>query len=244
MAIALDANLGSASGKTGASWAFNTSSAAASGSRIILFVSWFTSTITVSSVASTSPSLTWVVDKQSATDSGEMVAFVSADAPSGAASGMTITVTPSSSLGNTSGTLAAASFTGVETGASGYLSGTAPAPNTSFAGTAWATPSITTGDLNALLVAISANDGVTPMTSTTTGPATEIHDVHDATATQTLTSAYQVATSITSYSIAGTWSATVGENRKGIVAYKESAGAPISDAPETLRVVRSGIMNR
>jgi hypothetical protein len=78
------------------------------------------------------------------------------------------------------------------------------------------------------LIAGSANDGVTPLSSTTTGPATEIHDLHDAGSTQTLTTAYRVAGVAGAYAIAGTWSATLGENRRGIVAYKESTGAAVA----------------
>lgn len=230
--MAAPVDLGSTSGLTGASWVHTMTADAPAGTRIFLEVSWFTSTITVASVAGRG--LTWVVDKQSATDSGEMIAFISADNPSGVTAG-TITVTPSASLAGTSGIIAAHYKDGIVGGASGYLSGTPPAPDTTFAGTAWATPSITpTAGDNVYLLAISANDGTTPESSTATAPATEIHDKHDATATQTLTSAYREVSGATgSYSIAGTWLNAVGENRRGIVAYKAAAAGGGARRPFT-----------
>ena len=233
MAIALDTSLGTVGGRTGTSWVLTTSAAAAVG-RIILGVSWFTSTITVSSVSG--GGLTWVIDKQSATDSGEMLAFVSADAPSGLASSTAITVTPSASLGNTSGIITAGSFIGLETGASGYLTGTPPAPDTTFSGSTWTSPNITTADADALIYAISANDGVTPFSSTAT-TGTELHDHHDSTATQTQTTVYRIVSSTGTYNCAGTWSGTLGENRRGTVAYKASVTAPPTDAPEKIHVL-------
>jgi hypothetical protein len=96
MAIAFDASLGGTAFTTGTSTtaAHTTTAAAAAGSRIIVCVGDFSPTVTVSSVSG--GGLTWVKDAQdSTTTSGHSArgAVFSADAPSGLASGTTITAT-------------------------------------------------------------------------------------------------------------------------------------------------------
>lgn len=218
MAIALDANLGTNQlTASGTSITLTTAAAAAAGSRVILMIGYFSGG-TVTSVSG--GGLTWVEDMES-TAASPGLAVYSADAPSGLAVSTVLTVTFDAAVSGRKVT--GASFTGLAGGSSGYLSGTPPATDTASGGTAWATPSHTPADADALLISLVFLDIFVACTATVTSPALELHDLQQGTASMMVTG-YRIVSSIASYSIAGTFSAAGNTHRHGIVAYK-AAGA-------------------
>lgn len=238
MALAFDASLGTVTN----SGTLTTSAAAASGSRVILFAWWF-GTQTMNASGSWGGGLSWVRDHTfRGTIAGDQnIAIASADAPSGLASSTAITpgfsATPDFGPG-----LAAVSFTGVETGASGYVDVTSTGKE-DFEET-WTTNNLVTTNADDLLIGLSAVD-FTPGAHTATAPASEIHE-WNLEGAQYGASVYRIVASTSTYQVGGVWSAVVAFQHNIGVAYKASAGAPppVENEPETLRVVRSGVRFR
>lgn len=221
MALAFDKSLGTLTSPG----SFTTSATAVANSRIILFLWWYGNAQTLSSASG--GSLSWVVDKQfEASADDQHVAIVSADAPGGLASGTGISFT--FSAGPDFGpAVAAASFTGVATGASGYLDTTSTGKD-DFEET-WTTNNLVTTNADDLLVAISmAVDGTS---NTATAPAAEIHD-WTAEGSQRAATVYRIVSSTGTYNIGGVWSTAVGEQVNIGAAYK---AAPTGDRTQVLR---------
>ena len=216
MAIAFDANLGNVTNSA----SLTTSAAAAASTRVFLFVWWFDASGTLTGVSG--GGLTWVVDHQfaSSIDPGARIGIASADAPSGLASSTVIT--PSFSTAPDFGPgIAAASFTGVATGSSGYIDTTSTGKDDTEE--TWTTNNLATTLADTLLVAISAApDGTS---NTATGPATEIHD-WTAEGTNRAATVYRIVSSAGTYTIGGVWSATVFNQFNIGVAYESGEPAP------------------
>lgn len=228
MAIALDTLLGSrgyAPGSSSTSFNFTTTAAVASGAFIVVSWGYFpTPNASVSSVSG--GGLTWTVDKSGIGETGSFpgggttVGFASAQAPSGLASGTTITV-------NLSGTtdpdvvVGGASFTGVAT--SSPVDGTPPSlTGTDGSGTGWATTSQTLA-AGSLLVGVCYHPlSGSSLTNTPTSPAAEIFDTSDGIGGVAVME-YRVAGSGGSYNVAGTWSGNA-QCLFGSVAYLAAAG--------------------
>ena len=232
MALAFDANLGTVTN----SGTLDTTAAGAAGSRIFAFVWWF-GTQTATDASSWGGGLDWVVDKQFRGSGGgdQNVCIGTADCPGGWTLGTdivpTFSATPSFGPG-----IAAASFTGVETGASGYLDGTPPAGVDDF-NEVWATGSIVTTNADDLLIGFSVGGSGTSNTAATN--YTEIHD-WVAEGTQRCATVYRIVASASTYTPGGTWSTTVDFQTNVGAAYKASGGAPPPDAP-TLRTITSPV---
>lgn len=215
MAIALDADLGSSSVST----TLTTSAAAAAGSRVIVFVAYADPVETCT--GATGGGLTWVVDKQVLTAAQNGLVILSADAPSGLASSTVITPTFSGTGADFVNTIAAASFTGLATGASGYVDTTAVAVDDFEE--VWATNNFVTTNADDLLVCISSSIG-SAGSNTPTAPASEIHDVagDGKNATE-----YRIVSATGTYTLAGTWSIAVAQQINIGVAYKAGVATPV-----------------
>jgi hypothetical protein len=227
MAIAVDvANLGSAGVEGSANTiAFTTGSAVASGARIVLVVSWWDNTTTLSSVAG--GGLTWTIHAQGKSPTTSMhVAIVSAPAPSGLASSTTITATMSDA-NSFIRHIGGGSFTGIDTSTPVDVAGSAT--ETKPTSTSWTTSSESIA-AGSLLVGCAYTEN-TNSTSTPTSPAVEMIDRVITSAPSSLTAAYRIESSAGSYAVAGTWAST-GVSASLAVAFKAAAGGG-SDATVT-----------
>ena len=208
MAITIDKlDLGStADNATATTVAFTTTQAVASNGFVVVSVTFFSPSAAQSLTGITDNSaggpLGWAIDKQgTATGDQAHVAICSAQAPSGLASGTTITATFSESC--TGRSICGSSFTGVLSSAAlDTTSGVTNMPGT----TAWATASTTIAAgsvLIGLAFGVNTND-----TSTVTSPSIEAHDIPGAAGTFGSTTCYRIEASGAAYTVAGTWSGT------------------------------------
>lgn len=213
--VELDANLGTVTN----SGTLDTSGNAAAGARILVFVWWF-GTMTLTS-GSWGGGLTWVVDHQfrGTTGSDQNVGIASADCPSGWTSGTdivpTFTATPSFGPG-----IAAASFTGLAGGSSGYLDDTAVGVND--IASLYETNDIVTTEDEVLVVSASVADGESHVARL---DGTEIHDFV-AEGAQRLATIYEVQGIPGTLVLAGEWIPGVSFQNNIAAAYKPAAGAP------------------
>lgn len=196
--------------------AFTTNQNVASGGFIVLDVGWGDATKTLSSVSG--GGLTWTIDKQgvAANGSNAGAASVSAQAPSGLASGTTITATYSAAtVGRAIG---GTSFTGVAT--STPLD-TSSGPTDFSSTTAWTTASTTIAN-GSVLIGIShctnTND-----TSTITAGSTEAQDFGGGAGTFGQTVGYRIQATGGAFTVAGTWSGSE-QGTTIAAAYKVAAG--------------------
>lgn len=228
MAIAVDqANLGSqATDGALSSIAFTTSATVAASGFVTVEVFWFSPSVTLSSVSG--GGLTWTIDVQTASNSSH-VAHVSAQAPSGLASGTTITATFSGSTGG-GNAICGTSWTGVAS--STPVDVTSAANNTSS--TAWSTPSMTIAT-GSLLIGAAGNDN-TYVTSTPDSPATELHDFGVSPTGYGCTVAYRLPGTSGSYTVSGQWttSAITAGQATGVAYKVASGGATKSITPAAI----------
>ena len=216
MAATLDANLGTKAQAASATASIVTAAAAAAGSLLVFGVGYFTGGGGTASVTTTG-GLTWTASSR--TQSGSLNGYVFyAYAPSGLASGTTLTWTMSTSTGDW--LIGAASFLGMET--TPTLLGTNGAAATN---TAWSSGSIAAGEVN-LGVVMAFEDGSGTATSTTTAPATELIDFNNAGQTEAFTLGYDLASASTA-TLAGSWSASLSHVARG-GAFRIAAGAAAS----------------
>ena len=224
MAIAVDKSSIGSNGvdlSVNSTIAFTTNQVVASSAFIVISVGYWTNgaAATVSSVSG--GSLSWTVDRDvvaSAFGGGNpRVAIMSAQAPSGLASGTTITCTFSASLGGSVAAIGGSSFTGVKT--SSPVDVTTANKDDSGVGT-WATnaASIQAGSL-----VYGTAFNVTNATSSTATAGTEGYDVSLASGS-TYVSGYRIEPSAGSYSVGGTWAAGTPDTVSVSVAYLEAAG--------------------
>lgn len=219
MAIAVDVtSLGNNGTEAAASTiAFTTGSNVASGGRIVLGVGWWDSSTTLSSVAG--GSLTWTIHAQGKAGASNMhLAIVSAPAPSGLASGTTITATMSDANAFIR-QIAGISFTGIDTGTPVDVAGTAAFTTPAAAG--WATGSLSVA-AGSVVVGLGYTED-TNRTSTATAPSTEFVDRVIASAPSSFTGGYRIESGAGSVTVAGTWSSTSTSSALG-VAFAAAAG--------------------
>lgn len=237
MAVTVDqANIGTAAkGSAEANnnlIAFNTTAAVASGAMIAILAFRFRSggggTITGSG-----GSLTWTT-VHSITSGNIGIWLICAFAPSGLASGTTLTVTSTSN--NNDWTVGADSYLGVDT--SGTVSAAVIATGGASAGTAaWSTGSIGGASGNALIGG-AGGDG-TLRTSTPTSPANERIDFNNATTAGSITLVDKLSIS-GSDSLAGTWSGTLDHVAVG-AAFAAAAGGGAASLVPAYRRAHSGL---
>lgn len=224
MAILIDqANAGTAVDDAGASTiAVNTTQTVASGGFIVANIGWWTTTTTLSSVSG--GGLTWAIAVQGKHSSANPAAAIAyAQAPSGLASGTTITATFSgSSNGRQIGLI---SFTGVATSSPvDTTAAVASASNVS----AWATGSAT---LAAGSVLVGASHMDPNGTSTITSPSIEALDWTDG-ANTGMTAGYRIEAAGGSVTVAGDWSVGGGSATATVgAAFKVDAGGGATEIP-------------
>lgn len=206
MPIALDANLSSTptySTGAGTTVVIVTSAAAAVGSKMFLAVSYFDNLGVVSAfdVVAGASGYAWSVASTGVNGSDFMVILV-ADAPSGLASGTTITVTfldaGSSPVAINARAASACSFTGLFTGTT-----PAQSSSTNSGTTSWTAGTVITTTADALIFGAGMVDGSTP-TWTPAGTFTEVHDWAGATDNEAWETVYRVVAATGSYSAGGT----------------------------------------
>jgi hypothetical protein len=217
MAIAFDANLGSADfAAAGANTrVLTTAAAAASNSRIVVFVSYFSS----SSVTGVSDGTAYTKDKALVNGSDKFEIW-SRNATSGLASASSITATFGATI--TGGTLmGAVSFTGIDT--TTPVDATASATGT---GANWSSGSVTNISANAVFVGGAGNEDVTNPTTSTATNGTEIHDRYRAADQQGFATGYLIVSTAASRAITGTFSNSASTANTGaLVVYAAAAGA-------------------
>lgn len=229
MAIVFDADLGTVTN----AGTLTTSAAAASSSRVFVFVGWSHATATLTGCSG--GGLTYVVDDQYEDTIGAEthVGILSADAPSGLASSTNIVPTFSTAPGFRG--LAAVSFTGMATGSSGYVDVTSGGKDDFNQD--WDTHNLVTTVADTLLLAISCGPSGTSNTADTN--YTEIHDWNFEGANDCAT-VYRIVSSTGTYNPGGNWSTGVSFQMNLGIAYEAAAGSP-PPAPPRRSVVSSGL---
>jgi hypothetical protein len=207
LAITLDANLGTGKGHATSSWSLVTTNAVATGGCIILGVACFASG-SVTGFTVSGGGLTWNTGSSFIASGSLKIRVFYAFAPSGLASGTTLSI--SDTGGGANDNMAAAiSLLGVNT--TGTISSSAGSGAT---GAGWSTGNILANNGDAM-VGFAFEDGSGTATSTPTSPAVEFADFNDATQTEAFTAAYKLTVAGTDV-IAGTWSASVTHIRAGV----------------------------
>jgi len=162
--------------------------------------------------------LTWVADHQdvwAAID--DNIGFLSADAPAGLGSGVTITPTFSDSVDFGPG-LCAFAFSGLEGGASGYLDGTPPADVEDF-NEAWFTNDIVTTNPDCVLLACSSSDAASH------APIANYPEVVGdflSEGANRMVVVYRIVSAAATYNPGGDWGTLSFQHNTGL-AYKEAA---------------------
>ena len=221
MAISVPASLGTpvVPGTTNATIALTTNASASSGSKVWVLVTWFHSTVTLNSVGD-GGSTVYTIDHQSKNGSTG-VAIVSADYPSGFASGGTLTATFSAS-GAADQQMAAFYSTGVLSGSGAGYGAIGGSNNSSTTWDAGAT-TVLNGDI---LIGLSKYEDSLASTSTPTGGNTELADWNAGSGFAS-TVTYQIGTG-SSIHAQGTWSNTSAASlgtRSASVAYTAATSA-------------------
>src|SRR4051812_11789586 len=204
----------------------------AAGALIVLTIGGFNPTQTLNSVAG--GSLTWTIDKQGHSGAPASInpAIVSAPAPAGLASGITITATWN--VATASHTIGGISFLGADVSGS-RVDGTPVGPTgVSPAATGWTTPSYTIA-AGSVIVGTAWQETANT-TSTITAPTNEFMDVTHANGFGQ-TSGYRIEPSAGSYTVGGAFVANVQSTTVG-VAYKAAAVAG-GGRGKTARRIRS-----
>lgn len=218
MAITIDqASIGEfASDTAGTTAQITTTQNVASGGFIILACTCL-DTQSISSFSG--GGLTWTIDKQGTGLGSIRLAIASAQAPSGLASGTTLTANYSASTPGAR-SLCGTSFLGVVT--SSPVDGTPD--NKGFSSTtAWTSNGMTIQAGSAIVAA--AGNSTNLLTSTPTNPLIEAHDFGNGGFSQTV--GYQIQASAGTYTSAGTWSSAA-SGTVNAVAYKAAAGSAVA----------------
>jgi len=234
MAITVDkASIGTFTNDANSATAvLTTNQTVASSAFIVVSVGHFGSSATVDTVVS-SPALTWTIDKQSTVTGGRFVAIASAQAPSGLASGSTITFTFTDA---TPGARVAggSSFLGVAT--SSPVDGT-PLGTTDVTTDVWSSGNYAIAAGSVIVGACYTPNQASSHTATSGTEAYEAFDVADQYGT---VSVYRIESSAGSYAVAGTWGVATGNNKNIAVAYLAAAG-DAGSAPTLYSPIRSGV---
>jgi len=191
--------------------------AVAAAGRVWMAVVWNDPTATLT--GGSGGGLTWVVDRQdvwAAIDSN--LGFLSADAPSGLGSGVTLTPQFSDAVDFGPG-ICAFSFTGVEVGDTGYLDGTPPADKEDFS-TSWTTNDIVTTNDDDLIFGLSSSDAAshTPIAN-----YPEVVGDFLSEGSTRMVVVYRIVTAAGTYNPGGTWGGLSFQHNIGL-AYKAATG--------------------
>lgn len=229
MAIGTPTSLGTPStAGAGTSDAFTTSVTAPSDSLIIVVGTWGHSSDRTGTLSG--GGLTWTTDHTNLHSFGYTfrIGIFSAPAPSGLASGSTLTLT--ASLACDGFTMTACYVEGMD------LSGTREdiSAGTGAAGTGWNTGSASTSNADDLIIGGSMLDGL--QTSTATGSATELFDFQFAGNAWSATTTYKIVSSAGSQSLTGTWTGSA-THIEAFAAYKSAAGAAAVPARYARRIM-------
>lgn len=215
MAVTTDVLLGTGNAGASAAVSLVTTNTVAAGGRLVLLVGSFKTAQGTYSVT-TAAGLTWAQDHTVV--SGQIrVAVFSAPAPSGLASGSTITITNTGGSATGDFIVGGESYLGIDTSA-GYVTGFNGA---AAATAAWATGSITASSGDAIIGGAWVDAGAVS-SSTPTSPAVERIDKNVAGQSETLTLVDKLSVA-GSDALAGTWNAAGGHVAIG-VGYKAAAG--------------------
>lgn len=203
MAVTVDqANLHAAAQSGPTNYTFTTGAAVASGAMIVILAFKFRSGL--GTHAASGGSLTWTTVHQ--VNSGSiMICMMAAFAPSGLASGTSLTVTATGS-GSADWTVCAASYNGVDS-SGGIAAAIRAFDDGAGSGTGWDTGAIG-GNAADAYIGGAAGDG-TLRTSTPGGDNVERIDFNSATTSGSITLVDDLD-GAASDSIAGTWSGTLG----------------------------------
>src|SRR4051812_423180 len=213
-AITFDKSLGTSHENIGSTtMRLTTAAAAVARSRVFVFVTWSNATRTLTSVSG--GGLTWSVDVQARDASSNHGAIVSAYAPSGLATGTSITAAFAGSVGH--GLMAASSFTGIAATAALDATGT----NAQGGVSGW-TASVTTTTASDVILGWSGID--TSATSTPTAPNVEMHDFGDQWFNEYSTSVYRIDSTAGTKTVNGIWSRNTGSTANVTVAAAYKAG--------------------
>ncbi len=218
--IAFDANLGQAYALGGSTVNTHTTTAtAAAGSTIILGLRGYSGGTNNAALTVTGGGLTWSVDKTIYLTGGDKDNFfiASAYAPSGLASGSTITMT--TDFGLLDVLTFASSFTGI---ASSNRVDQSNAQWSTSSSLSWNSGNVTTTNANDLLFGATFFD----LSSTTFTPGAGFGEIHDYTSTgMSIESVYQVLNSTGTYAASGTADTQAsGSRAQAAVAYKAAGG--------------------
>lgn len=223
MAVAFDANLGSTDAGAGTlTVTLTTSSAAAALTRIVVFVSYFSSSALTSGV--TVAGTPMVMDKRVSNGSDRFEIW-SVHSAAGVSISASIIVTWAATTGLGGRLIGAASFTGVLS--SGALDTTSSATAT---GTGWASGSATNANADALFVGGAGNETAGSTTSTAVN-GLEIHDRWRSADGQGFASGYTLAGTIASRSISGTWSTSSTATTGALVIYSGISSPVVAPDP-------------
>jgi hypothetical protein len=210
--VALDKTLGQLAQNASASTIkLTTSAAAVTGSRVFVFVDWWSASGTLSSLSG--GGLTWSVDGQVKDSTGYHTAIASAGATNGLAAGSVLTATFSQSV--LSGLISAASFTGIAPSSPLDVS----SANLQDGVRAW-TGSVTTTNANDLVLGWSGIDKNT--TNTAASPNIKLFDFGNGPFGESATAEYQIVTATGGKTVNGSWGSASGAtaNSTVVVAYK------------------------
>lgn len=214
MAIAFGAVVGEVhTTGTGTTKILTTTAAVPSGAKIILGVHYFA---TAAMTGMAGGGLTWSIDRDQLGTSNYRCAVVSADAPSGLASGSSLTAT----FGAVADTarVGGCYVTGLATGASSVDT---TAGNGAASGTS-ATANLVTGNADDFLFSTMWVDFLGAGNITPASGFTEFYDVTHAD-TQKDEDSYQIVAATSTYAIGGTWTGSLAWVLAG-VAYKADTG--------------------
>lgn len=217
MAITLDQLLGSQySTGNGTSCSFTTSQAVASDGFIVVGVGWFDN-LTLNSISG--GGLTWAVDAALSGVGNQHAGIGSAQAPSGLASGTTITANFSGNAAER--VIGGVSFTGVKTSAA--LDAADIGAQTGGS-TAWSSDSVTIQDGSVLCACCYCAFFGGSNSSTITSPSQEVFDAGLAD-TAHGTMGYRIEATGGSFTVAGTWAQSSSSNVAAAAYLAAPAGA-------------------
>lgn len=227
MAIAFGANLGDTDGNAGTSGTLTTIASAAAGSRIVVFISYFSGNlvtgVTIGGVAA-------ALDKRQ-TNGSDKFDIWSLHSAAGLASSSAITASISAFGGGW--LIAAASFTGIATTSALVTTG---GTNTTAAN--WSSGAATnTGQADALYVGGAGNEDITNPTTSTATSGTEINDRYRVADQQGIVSGYKIVSTVASDSITGTFSNANSTANTGALAVYAAASAAAAPAPLTFNAI-------
>lgn len=206
----------------------NTSADVPSGALVVCCIGFIkTGSGAVTLSVSDGVGLTWTQDKYTNADVASStfnigIAVFSAPAPSGLASGTTVTVGVAGGTADLGVYLGMMYLTGVDTGASRVDVTAGQVRDVGVATSTWSSTSASTTNANDGLVGAAWADD-TSTSSTPGGSFSEVFDVHDVTGLDwSLTGVFSEVLSTGSYSATGTWSSAPQADAGILVAYRST----------------------